>query len=736
VSRFKFRNVRLWTLFCALTVAQANAQNSPDALCAAPEALLDISVAGASRGGFIVRLQQEPLSALIPSEALRSSEQAYIDRPVTCDGQPFVALSSAVTLRYDEGAQRLLVRPVLSRLQGQSIDLRRAGQPSVPVGTPSWGVEYGLNAATTYTLPGRTGPESSLSGAAHLGVAAAADRWSGAAGVLVTRESDRFAWQPRLTLEYALNDQVSLGAAYQASPMGGNPGLGGSDFVGIGAAVRNGFDEFVPEQRLDLPLESEVTIYLNRTEVTRARVSAGTLRLLNIPRPQAGLTVLTVDIEDETGLRTQEFEFEPGAQALPPGAYLGTAELGRQKGSWTAAARAEYGLPLGWRAGGQMNLRPGGTIDATVQAARRTEDFALTGSVRFVRTPGAPGTSATSTTTLNLQGERSLSRARVSAFTSVPLGNISSTVVGATVTTQLNEWALSAQASTAFQLDTWTVTAAANRTFGTLGNVVVRGAVNPGGWRLSVGGAVSPAPRWEVSGQVQATRVAGLPVSLTPGAAATYSIDPGNRVRINVNRDDAVASYSHVGRVLAQTSVGTSGAEATVSGAVAVRPDGLSFQAALGRRAILLRTGVPGLPIRLNGAFAGTTNAAGDIVLADLDGGQTSDVTVDLSNTPFGVTLSSERLTVVPPRAGLTVVDWRSNFSVSRWVQFFWKAGEPAAAAAVTLPSGTVLLDDEGYGLIPGTGQDTGTLRLGDRSCSVRLAAGNERATCTATGGN
>ncbi|OOV12456.1 hypothetical protein BXU09_16810 [Deinococcus sp. LM3] len=715
----------------AQTAAPDGSPLSPQDLCRADEQLLEIMVAGASRGALLVRLQPgPPTAALIPPEALRPSEAGYAAGTVECDGQQFTYLSGQVTVSFDAVRQRLVLRPVLSRLTGNTLDLSGAAPRPSMATQPSWGVDYGLSLNAAYDTPGVTTP-AALNGAAYLDVGGAADQLSGTFGVIAGRQdSGAFTYRPRATLEYSLSDQVSVGASLNASPLSGSPGFSSSEFSGVGVTLQGGFGGVHPEQTVDLPLESDVVVYLNRISVASARVNAGTLRLLNIPLTSENLTELSVDITDETGLQTLDWTYPALDGALPPGAYLAAAQIGVQQGQWITHLQGEMGLPRRWRVAGRLSSDQSGATQINVRAVNAGPGYAVQGSVEFSVTPTATGPDTR--TTLGLQADRTIQGTNLSVFSVVPVGFWQDSTVGVKISRDLAPWSFSVQGSTGFRADTWVLSGTAARTFGAAGAVTLNAAVTPSGWRVGLGGGYAPAPRWTLGAQMQASRNAPANASGSGSFSAAYQINPGNRVGLTVRRDDVRADYTHVGAALAQIGVGLKAADLTVTGAVSTVNGRLTLQPALERRAVLLRTGVPNLPILVNGAFAGQTNSAGDLVLTNLTAGQTSEIRVDLNNTPFGVTVGTDRRTLLPPTAGLTTLDWRENFQVYRWVQYRWSPTEPAGYSSVQLGTERILLDDEGFGLTPAGVDLSGELLSEDRQrrCAVQIRPSDETVTC------
>lgn len=699
----------LWaaTLLWAAPPVGAQSGGSPEpAACAAPEMLLEVVVGGAPRGAMPVRLGVDLSDTLVPPDVLRAAEAGYAAQTVSCDGQPFVRLSGQVTVTFDQPRQRLLIRPRLDRLQGDTLNLAGAAAGAPTGGQPVWGVEYGADVQATYAVtPAAGAPPAALNATVNADVGGSGGAWSGSAGALLERSDGSWRAQPRAQVSVGVTDSVRVGAAWNAQPLEGSPGLSSSDFRGVALGAQGGFTLLDPERRVDLPLEADVRVFLDGREVAARRAGPGVLRLVDIPHPAGAPLTVQVEVTDETGVRVQEWVLEPDPDPLPRGAYLAAVRAGSSRGAWGADVRGEYGLGRGWRVGASGSAQLGGSLSAGARVAYADGRGGAQASVQV--TSAVTGGVRSTVTTLGLRGETQVGAARVSAFTVLPLGAWQDTQLGAALNTNLDPWTLSVSARTALRRDTWSVEGSVTRTFDTVGSVTLSAAAQPGGWRLGVAGGYRPSPRWDLTGGVRAVQVPPAPGSEAPAVAwqaaagAAFQVDTGNRLTARVSRDDLAVGGSHVGRVLASGEVGLRGASARVQGAVVALPDGLSAQATLGQRAVLLQTGVPGLSILLGGVFVGRTDAAGSVLLSGFTPGETAEVRVDLRDAPFGVQVGTDRRVIVPPQAGLTVLDWRANFRVLRWVQVRGPDGTPVGNGSVVWSGGSVLLDDEGFGLFP-----------------------------------
>jgi len=178
--------------------------------------------------------------------------------------------------------------------------------------------------------------------------------------------------------------------------------------------------------------------------------------------------------------------------------------------------------------------------------------------------------------------------------------------------------------------------------------------------------------------------------------------------------------------------VSTRGAGAQVRGGFTYLDGRLQLVSGLSQRGLLVRIGVPGIPVLVNGSAGAVTNARGELLLTQLAPGEPVLIRVSPRDLPLGVNIGSVEIEVVPAVSGLTVVDWRENFKVSTFVRFRWSPAEAAAGADLYLGGERIPLDDEGYGLVPQSAEArTGELRdEKDRRCAVRVAPGVQDVTC------
>lgn len=730
MKRSRYRSVAL-LLSAVLLLGHAQGQV---ASCDAPEELLGVVVGRSDRGSHVVKLTQAdgaPVSVLVPEGVFRAAEAGFIAGRVDCNGEAYVTLAPDVRVRYDAAAQALIITPVLARLGSQTLDFRtlppeRAAASAAPV----WGVSYGARANATYTLraaPGTDAQAPAWNGAAYLGVGAALNQVSGSAGALVERAPDgTVRAEPRALARYVVSPDLVVYGAWNASPLASEPGFAASNFRGVALAGRGGFGRVLPELTIELAVEADIEVSVGGKLLRSFSAAPGTLRLLNLPLP-TGETTVSVFITDETGSRQLD-QLVPGQAALPPGAFLYSAQGGWLAGRWLAEASAQVGLPRGWRLSGQGRVT-GDTYGVRVQTQYAAAPWNLAFDAAVTGGRDADG-ERTTRYELGATAARSFGPLGLVGTVSVPLDDAQQTTFGVTAQYNTRQWLLTADARTGLQAQSWRLGAAGTYFLDRRGSVTASVQAQPGSWRAGLSVGFSPAPRWQLDGQ------AGYgPDGLDGGARVRFAPDPSQSAELALSRDDLGVRYSLERAVRVQAAVSTRAASAEVTGAATVTGGVVRLQPELAQRAVLVRTGLPNVRLLLGGEAVGLTDARGDALITRLPLGETTTLRVDLAALPFGIAVQEVAREIVPPLSGVLTVDWRENFRAFRFVQFFWKPGEVAAYGEVSVGGETVLLDDEGYGLTPAapTAQP-GELRSedGTRRCQVVIEPGLETVSCPA----
>ena len=152
-----------------------------------------------------------------------------------------------------------------------------------------------------------------------------------------------------------------------------------------------------------------------------------------------------------------------------------------------------------------------------------------------------------------------------------------------------------------------------------------------------------------------------------------------------------------------------------------------------GSAALLLKTGVGGVPIKVNGMARGLTNPEGDLVLTGLTVQTPLELRVNEADSPIEISYRQASLSLSLPQVGVSVYDWRGNFVRWRWVQFRWSETEKAAYATAELPGGQQLYADEEGRCCCRQSAKYAVLRSedGKRRCILQLNDAAKDFTCT-----
>ncbi len=100
---------------------EPTAQADSAAICATQPTFVDASVNNSGPGGIQILIT--PSGYWVPPTLLQSSEAAYGTQTVACDDTTYVLLSPALSVNYSAEELTLDVRPQLSLLPGNDIDL-------------------------------------------------------------------------------------------------------------------------------------------------------------------------------------------------------------------------------------------------------------------------------------------------------------------------------------------------------------------------------------------------------------------------------------------------------------------------------------------------------------------------------------------------------------------------------------------------------------------------------------
>ncbi|GGL03012.1 hypothetical protein [Deinococcus radiotolerans] len=712
------------------------------ASCDAPELLLNVRLGQSERGSQVVRLDVQDgqlLDALLPPDLLRPDEQGYVAERVDCDGVAFVRLKPDLTVTYREERQDLLIRPQPTFLGQRHVDVSRALKSVTPAGQPATGVDFGVWSSATYRQP--DGQPAGLGVTqAYVGVGGATARATGYVGVLGTidpRSPDPQAARTvtaRATAQYAVTPEVTLYGAVNAEPGSTQPGFTAGAFTGLTATYERITPRLYPDVTLFLEAPADITVRVNARTLGVVSVGAGEVHLTNIPL-DASRNVIQLQLDSEAGVTEQTIAV-PDDDAVTPGQDLtARATLGLSAGRWVGQLSAQSTLTRTLAAQGSVQLGADGTLAAGAQVALNADHLpdgeSLSGVVglQVKRTPAPDAAPARVTTTLNGGVSYARGPLNTQARASVPIGDLPRSTVSLRASYDSDPWFLSGSVATAFTPRSWEAALGTSRKLNDRSAISLSGTVAPSGYSVQVRGSYVFTP--DLRGEVTA---AGAPGAVTPAATLTYTPTANQVVAVRVSPENVNAAYGYTRDVALNLSASLTGAEGQVTGALSRVNGQWRLSPALVQRGVLVRTGVPGLPLIVDGGAVILTDPRGDVLIPQPTPAQTLTLRVNTRELPLGIAVGSSTLEVRPAPLGLTTVDWRANFTVSSFVRFFWAPGQPAVNADLLLNGELIPLDDEGYGLVErGTTVRTGELRGGPdgtRRCAVQFHPAVDTATC------
>lgn len=716
----------------AMTPALAGPAQPPETVspCDAGPEVLSVTIGGLPRGDLPVRRVGEV--TWVPADALRADEAAYGAAQVQCDGRAYTRLAPALDVRYDPGELSLDVQAAAALLPGGVLDFNTLlGErlTSLPAFSVSGRFDVLRSADTEasgtagITLGVRSGR---LLGAADLDVSGVAGGEVGVVGGLragvVLDNTWTVSGVVRLGVPRTrLDADGTVGSLPDSGVLGS--GMLGTGFSGVEVTARSPDGALVPELTLDLPLDAQVTLLYEDRQLARFRAPAGPFRLRNLPLPAAEGELLAF-VEDARGTRIVVLPFSRSQLDLRAGAYAAQVQAGVENGAVTARASGAYGLERGLTVQGRARLSgqeqaldvslggPLGPGRARVGAGlERTGDEALAGSLQlgYAAPLGPLGYAAD----LNIPAARPLapSAALALSYNTLRL----QTSLSGTYDFASEQGALRVS-GTYLLSPQWTVQA--QGTYGGAGRYGVGLGLSyrlPGGLVLGAGASAAPV--------VGDSALTGSPVRGVVSASLG---------------DQQLQVFGAQPWGVAYTSLGVwpLSLYADGDGTFAARGE-LGFTVVAGRvvrgvpeqgSSLLVRTGVPGLPVRLSGGALQRADARGDLFFTGLPTGSDVVLQVETTQVSFQTEITDNEQPLRLGVASVALYDWSANFRQRRWVRLLWPGGEAAPYATLTA-AGTVYLTDLDGNVLIDARLPAGTpltLRSDDgrQSCTLTLGAG------------
>ncbi|GAA5512714.1 hypothetical protein Dcar01_01435 [Deinococcus carri] len=698
---------------CAAALAAALLLGAAGAAppCDSEPEVVAVTVGGLARGDLPVRRVGEQI--WVPAEALQSAEAAYAVARAECEGRPYVQLAPGLDLQFDPNELTLTVQAAAQLLSGGELD---------------FGGTFGerLTSLPAFSVAGRFDvlrqAGEAPQGTVGFSLGAQVDRYRAGVDVNLSGTPQQARLSGAVSGAVLLNENWTVGGVVRLSP----EGLG-SGFSGLEVQGHSPEGTLVPELVLNLPLDATVTLLYEDRQIARFRAPAGRFLLRNLPFP-ASEGVLLAFVQDARGTRIVPLPFSRTQINLSQGAYAVNARAGVQGGQATVRASGAYGLGRGLTVQGQTQLT----------GSRQSASASLGG-------PLGPGRGRVGASLLHDEAGFSGS---VDAGYAAPLGPLTyvvdlslptSSPLAPSVALGLSYNTLRLQTSLTGQYD-----------FG-----AKQGAV----W-LTTDYQISP--QWSVQAQLNyrdPSRYGAslgltyrLPSGLTLGAGAGLAHLPPTAdqpVGSLTGRGSVSASYGeHQLTVFGPNAWGVTyrntGVWPLILGAdvdgnlVAQGELGVTFVggrflrgAAQEGVSLLVRTGVPGLPVRVSGGSLQRANGRGDLFFTGLTPGANVVLQVATNLLTFETEVGDDEKPLKLGTAGVSQYDWSANFQRKRWVRILWPDGTPAAYVLVSAGERNFFTDLDGNVLIdqtlaPGT-PVTVRAEDGSRSCSLTLAAGEEQ---------
>ncbi|GAA4009048.1 hypothetical protein GCM10022631_21680 [Deinococcus rubellus] len=717
----------------------ANGPSTSSDTCFSGESLLvQLMIGGTDRGVQVVYLTPDQ-QLWLPLSALTVSERNYGGAVEVCEGERYVPLRPEVVRKLDRLGLTLNVAANFDVL-GSSMQLLQIQPLTRTSNIGLWQLGYSL--AADGNLKSNQFNEQGELNAQYL------------RGPLSTQFGYR-----QLYSGTTFSQRLNARAAWQFSPqfsagVFGRTGIAAQPAaLGVQADYARLLPNEVPPITLELPADSDIEVLLDGRTVQAFQAPAGQLTL----------------------------------RGLQPQTLQGEVEVRYRVGSQTQTQRFAYQLPNLNRAGsfsisGATGWQQGDGLTAVVNAnllitPQFTAQLAgeLVGTRRHLNVAAYYTTLQHTSPTLNplKSGPTSLSQ---TASISADLSTLENNQLNGVYTARYSLAGDRAQAAiygtytqspdfqqhneqTALGLDgSWVLSPqiallgkAEYRLSGTIaGQAAVQWQTERASATLSSEFSSTGRLRFGLQARYRLDNVSSLSASAAVGAPQTAGAAPDYTATLDYNRaigpDRLSLRYSAPSELSAAYEFNRGvqgGVAASTNGTVAARISGSliavggqisSASDQTGVAALLLRTGIGDVPISLNGVVRGLTNPQGDLVLTGLNLQTPLDVRVNEDDLPIEISYHQASLSLNLSQVGVSVYDWRGNFTRSRFVPVRWSATELAAYSTLELPGGQQLYADEaGQILLPPVGEVTAVLRSedGKRRCTVALNDTAKDFTCT-----
>lgn len=674
--------------------------------CRSAPLLVQVTLAGTDRG---VQLAFQTAEGLwLAERTLLASEAGYVAEQQDCDGDRFVRLRPEINFRLDRLTLSVDIDPNFSLLPrgDTTVSVRR---PDFSTSTPLARLSYDVNGDVNVRTP-----SVRQSGRFEAEYLQGPFRVQGSYFEGVSAGS--FAQSVGVRADAQLTSDTSVGVFAETGSRAD------STAFGLRAATASNLNWELDPIEVFLAVDSDVEVLLDGETVQTFRAPAGR-RVIHGLRPLYALGTAVVRWQEGGVTRTvsRPYEFP---SPFRPGSFSASAEAGLTLGvGFTAQANARVLVTPSLDVRGDVQTRGGGGRATVSSNFAQGPHLAGLGVTLDWRTPSAQQQVfarygySTGRVSVGLAGTLVANNTPLS-FVGVD-GRYTDGIVGVSGQVVYRfDSTLSARASVDWRVtDTFSTAAFAE--------------VQAGRYRVGVRGRYALDDRSQLSASASASEQGAQ-------AAVEYSTRLDNdQLRILYSTPlDASAVYDfNRSAVSGSISASTAGnLAASVRGGLVYVGGQLDASLANDGAAVLLRTGIPNIPISVNGGRRGTTNALGDIVLTGLNAKMGAQISVDIDQLPIELSVRSPSVSIYIDRLGVYDYDWSENFVRSRWLRLLWAPGEVAAYGVLELPGGAVYYaDEEGLLLLPPqAGNVNGVLRTEDgrRRCAVTVDNQTGEVTC------
>ncbi|GEM48541.1 hypothetical protein DC3_41760 [Deinococcus cellulosilyticus NBRC 106333 = KACC 11606] len=666
-----------------------------------------------------VAVRYGPPGALVPRDLLIRPEQLNLTR-VDCEGQALL-LVPFDQVEYAPEEQALSLKFAVEKYPAQVLDVQDARINSSRSLTtlPVWYLDFNVSARKQQNL---------FSQQATVGVNVAVDQLQARLGVKEIFQNNQVSVQGQGHVHYPLSPHWMASGLWNMPRSGLSLLSGASGNLFSGVQVQGGEkpSHFLEPISLLIQHPSSVVVLVDGQVLMVKEVDPGPLKVEHVLLPNGKGTVSVV-VQNAVKAERFDYPYETPADLLRPGAYQALLFAGwnESKNAPQVGATAAYGLGAGWLVEGEAVWEGQQTAEASITGLWKQDvhQFGVQLGLNHQKDAGF-SPHLKSRYIFNQQPWT------LTAQLDMPLSAPFTPFVQATAGLQQDAFGLqlTGQFDSARHLVSGRLQGNWNLQEGSSVYAYVS-ADNRQNYRVGLGGRFKLDP--QITGAVEVNKaIPSGPVQAQ--ATLVYQPDAQNTVTLAADLQQATLSHHYDGVVETDVSVSTRlDASASIQGSVTLVGDQFYLSREQQGSAILVKVGIPDIPLYVNGQLEGKTNAAGELLVLGLPSNRAITVGVNLNDLPFNITTEQESETVTLGQQGMAVLDWTSRFQVSTWVQFLI-LDQPVRNGTLRVGGSTYPLDDQGWGLLNAVSEAaSAVLETEDgQTCNLTLASQQEQYTC------